>query len=158
MRFHRPRNRTRNDNALAIRHRVTAALVVLGLFGAGCAGMSGAAPSTAADTISPASAPVETMTPGWQAKVTLHWRVIPEGDQTRRVRGYVQNDSPNRYRVRILVNSLDASGAVTGRRVQQMFGELPPFERDFFDVSGLPAADRYEVGVYTLEKVPGLEG
>jgi hypothetical protein len=145
-------------SALATWRNAMAVLAVLGLFGSGCAGMSGTAASTATDTSSAGQAPVETMSPGWQSKVTLHWRVVTEGDRTQRVRGYIQNESPERYRVRIIVKSLDASGAVTGRRVQQMFGELQPFERDFFDVTGLPAADRYEVGVYTLEKVPGLEG
>jgi hypothetical protein len=125
-----------------------AVLITVALLTWGCAstGTPGGAP------------PVETMSPGWQSRVSLHWRVVEESAGTRRVTGYVQNHSPNLYRVRLLVKSLDASGAVVGRRVQSLFGELPPFERDFFDVAALPAADHYEVSVYTLDKVPGLEG
>jgi hypothetical protein len=93
-------------------------------------------------------ASVDTMSPGWESRFRLDWKVTADRQELRKIAGYLHNDYGQTVRVRLLVKGLDASGAVVFRRVEQTFSALPPFERDFFEFDRLPAADRYVVYSY----------
>jgi hypothetical protein len=95
---------------------------------------------------------VDTMSPGWENRFALDWKVTSDGPETRKVTGYLYNKYGQTARVRLLVKGLDASGAVVFRRIEQTFGAVPPFERNYFVLDKIPAADRYVVTVYSYEK------
>jgi hypothetical protein len=113
-----------------------------GLFAAGCS--VPASPSTPA-------ASIETMSPDWESRFALDWKVGPDGGAARKITGHLTNNYGQTVRVRLLVRALDASGAVIFRRVEQSFSAVPPFERDSFEFSKVPVADRYVVTVYSYE-------
>jgi hypothetical protein len=126
------------------RGAVVATLVVLavaGILGSGCASSAGL------------SAPVDTVSPGWESRFKLEWKVTPDSETTRKVTGYLYNQYGETYRIRLLVKALDASGAVVSRRVQQAFGGVSPFERDYFEFDKLPVAERYTVSVYSYDRI-----
>src|SRR6266496_2091847 len=87
--------------------------------------------------------PVITMSPGWESRFKLDWKVEPESGPNRRITGYLQNEYGDAFTVRLAAHGLDSAGGIVWQRVQQQFGEVPPFERDFFEFDGLPAAERY---------------
>jgi hypothetical protein len=95
---------------------------------------------------------VDTMAPGWEKRFALDWKVTSDSPQTRKLTGYLYNNYGQTVRVRLLVKGLDPSGTVVFRRVEQTFGSVPPFERNYFELDRVPAADRYVVTVYSYEK------
>jgi hypothetical protein len=96
------------------------------------------------------SADVSTLMPGWERYFSIQWSVAPEHGGVRRLDGYVYN----RYgeyatNLRLLVQSLDASGNVVGQRlVWGPTGGVGGSGRASFDVRNLPAADHYDVSVW----------
>jgi hypothetical protein len=61
--------------------------------------------------------PLEPLVVGWERIFRLEWKVAHRGDQ-QVVSGYLINDSPYTVmRVQLLVEALDASGAVVGQEV-----------------------------------------
>jgi hypothetical protein len=114
-------------------------------------GLSGAALSGCARVMA-GNPPVITMSPGWESRFTVDFRVEPDGT-TRRIKGYLQNQYGDAFTVRLAANGLDSSGAIIWQRVQQQFGEVPPFERDYFEFDGLPAAEQYVVTVYSYNPI-----
>jgi hypothetical protein len=96
---------------------------------------------------------VDTMAPGWENRFALEWKVVTsDSPETRKLTGYLYNNYGQTVRVRLLVKGLDSSGAVVFRRVDQTLGTVPPFERNYFELDKIPAADRYVVTVYSYEK------
>jgi len=100
-----------------------------------------------------------TLIPGWERYFTVEWTAGPEHGGVRRIDGYVYN----RYGeyaadVRLLVQSLDASGNVVGQRVVWGPTGVGGFGRAYFDVRSLPAADHYHVFVwdYRLIQAAGV--
>jgi hypothetical protein len=81
----------------------------------------------------------------------LEWTVSDEAAGRRRVTGWIHNDyGTSAGEVRLVVEALDRSGRIVDRRYQWLPGSLPPLSRTYFDVSGLPAADSYRVGVHSF--------
>ena len=92
---------------------------------------------------------VTTLMAGWETHFTLDWTVEPEGGNARLVRGYVASrHGQHAESVRILARALDGSGAVVGQRLAWIPGGVPGLGRAYFEVSRLPAADRYAVSVW----------
>jgi hypothetical protein len=107
----------------------------------GCAGLMAGNP------------PVITMSPGWESRFNVDFAVTPESGATRRITGYLENRYGDAFTVRLAATGLDASGAIVWQRVQQQFGEVPPFERDYFEFNALPAAEQYAVTVYSYNPI-----
>jgi hypothetical protein len=116
-------------------------LLLAGTVLAGCAAMTRRSP------------PVITMSPGWESRFTVDWRVEPESGATRRIKGFLNNQYGDAFTVQVAAHGLDASGGIVWQRVQRMFGTVPPFERDYFEFAGLPAADQYLVTVYSYNPI-----
>src|SRR5919108_3154701 len=102
------------------------------------------------------SAATTTLIPGWERYFTVEWTAGPEHGGVRRLDGYVYN----RYGeyaadVRLLVQSLDASGAVVDQRVVWGPTGVGGFGRAYFDIRHLPAADHYRVSVWDFRLIQG---
>jgi hypothetical protein len=107
-----------------------------------------AACGTANDRLRP-SASVSTLMSGWEQHFTLDWVVEPESGDTRRVSGYVYNQSGEYAEpLRVLVKALDASDGVIGQRIVWLPGGVGGFGRRYFEVPHLPSATSYKVTVW----------
>jgi hypothetical protein len=96
------------------------------------------------------SATVTTLQPTWPQHLKLEWSVTdrPGG---RRIDGVVYNDfGLPAADVQILAQALDASGAVIGQRIVYLPDWIPPRNRSFFRVDGLPPASSYRVSVWNF--------
>jgi hypothetical protein len=103
------------------------------------------------------SASLATLTPGWEQKFELDWQVNVEPSGTQRIRGYlVSHDGRTAYEARVLVQTVDVSGAVVGRQIAWVPGGVPAFGRSYFEVPHLSSADHYLVTVwdYSVGKQP----
>jgi hypothetical protein len=115
-----------------------------------------AACGTADSQVTP-SASVSTLMPGWEQKFQIDWQVNAEPGGTQRIQGYlVSHYGHSAYEARVLVRTVDVSGAVIGRRIAWVPGGVPGFGRSYFDVPHLSSADHYLVTVwdYSLGKEP----
>jgi hypothetical protein len=120
-----------------------AALLVLMV---GCAGTGGGGGMTP-------SASVTTAIQGWEHYFKLEWTAQPKGNGTE-IGGYVYNDygSPA-TNVQILAQGLDAQGNLVGQKLEWVPGGVPPKDRSFFRVAGLPPAQHYRVAVWAFDWV-----
>jgi len=105
------------------------------------------------------SGSMTTLMPGWERFFTLEWTVESEHEGSRLLDGYIYN----RYGeyatdIRLLVQSLDASGGVVDQRIVWAPAGAGGFGRAYFDVRHLPAADHYQVFVwdYRIIQAAGL--
>jgi hypothetical protein len=111
----------------------------------------------AVTTHDPGSTPsLTTLIPGWERYFAVEWTAAPERGGLRRLDGYVYN----RYGeyaadVRLLIQALDASGAVVDQRVVWGPTGVGGFGRAYFDVRHLPAADHYRVSVWDFRLIQG---
>jgi hypothetical protein len=102
------------------------------------------------------TASLTTLIPGWERYFAVEWTATPEPGGSRRLDGYIFN----RYGeyaadVRLLVQALDASGAVVDQRVVWGPTGVGGFGRAYFDVRHLPAADHYRVSVWDYRLIQG---
>jgi len=103
------------------------------------------------------SGSITTLMPGWERFFTIQWTVSSERAGSRELDGYVANQYGHYAReMRLLVRSLDASGAVIDQRIVWMPTGVGGFGRAYFDVRHLPAADHYRVDVwdYSINEAP----
>src|SRR5438093_6873877 len=64
------------------------------------------------------SGPMTTLIPGWERFFTIQWTVEPEREGSRRLDGYVYHHyGEYAADLRLLVQSLDASGRVVDQRI-----------------------------------------
>lgn len=88
---------------------------------------------------------------GWEQHFALEYG---PGEYRGRpvVEGYVTNVSPYVMRdVKILVDTLDASGAIAAQRVAYVPGEMPGGSRLFFQVPATPGP-AYRVQVFSYDR------
>jgi hypothetical protein len=124
-----------------------AGLVALAALAVGCAGNAGAG-------VSP-SASVTTAIQGWEHYFKLDWTAQAKPDG-REIDGYVYNKygSPA-ANVQVLAQALDAAGNVVGQKLAWVHGVVPPLNRSYFRVAGLPPANAYRVSVWAFDWVQG---
>jgi|ERR671931_14642 hypothetical protein len=92
---------------------------------------------------------VTTLMPGWERFFTLEWSAEPEREGSRRLDGYIVNGyGEYATDIRLLVQSLDASGNVVDQRIVWVPAGAGGFGRAYFDVRHLPASDHYQVFVW----------
>jgi hypothetical protein len=99
------------------------------------------------------SASTTTAHPEWQHYFKITYDVQPYGE-ARRVSGYIMNDYGVAMRnVQLLVQALDPGENLVAQRLTWVPGGVPGFGRTFFQVAGLPVADKYRVTVWSFERV-----
>jgi len=101
--------------------------------------------------------PLEPLVVGWERHVRLEWEVVHRGGQPV-VSGYLVNDSPYTVmRVQLLVEALDAHGAVVAQEVAWAVADrMPSSTRASFEVRApaLPSVT-YRVRVFAFDRVDG---
>lgn len=92
--------------------------------------------------------------PGWERLFRLDWSVATRNGRPV-VGGYLYNDSPYAVtRVQLLVDALDAQGAIVGQRVGWVTASsMAPFSRAYFELPAPGPADRYQVRVFAYERL-----
>jgi len=104
------------------------------------------------------SALVTTLMPDTERWFVLSWQASGEGDR-RLLSGVIQNSyGEAAAHVRLLVQSLDASGGVVSQRIEWLPGTVPGFGRVSFQVVRVPAAEQYRVTVWSYERLQGRNG
>ena len=104
------------------------------------------------------SASVTTAIQGWEYYFRLEWASTgrPDGQQ---IDGYIYNQyGAGATHVRILAQGVDASGNLVAQKIAWVNGTVPPLDRSYFRVTGLPPAPQYRVSVWAFDFVqsPGL--
>jgi hypothetical protein len=116
--------------------------------------------SACATAGNPLTSPTEfdSLSPGWQSKFSVDWKVAPSQDGTNRLYGRItshwgQYASP----VRVLGMAVDSSGKVVAQRIEWVPGGVPGFTSVYFEIDHLPVAPSYRVTVwgYTILESPG---
>ena len=104
------------------------------------------------------SASVTTAIQGWESYFKLNWTVQPK-PKGNEIEGYVHNNygSPA-ANVQVLAQALDEQGNVIGQKVEWVPGIVPPLNRSFFRVPGLPPAPQYRVSVWAFDWVQSSGG
>ena len=99
-----------------------------------------------------AAAELEPQMGGWEWVFTVDWQPGQYRGQPV-VEGYVTNISPyETTQIRVLVESLDGTGQVTGQRIAWVPGDLGGGGRLFFQVPAAPAP-AYRVRVFSYDRV-----
>jgi len=118
-----------------------AVLVLVAPLIAGCA--PGMAPSPT----------VTTAMQGWEYYFRVDWQPVEKAGG-REIAGYIYNNyGAAASNVQILAQGLDSSGALVGSQMTWVQGMVPPLERAYFTVPGLPDAPRYRVSVWAFDFV-----
>jgi hypothetical protein len=112
-------------------------------------GLAGVVAGTASPTV---AAELQPLMLGWERLFTVDWQSAQYRGKPV-VEGYVTNVSPyHTTNIRVLVESLDAGGQVTGQRVAWVPGELLGGARVFFQVPAAPAP-AYRVRVFSYDRL-----
>jgi hypothetical protein len=100
------------------------------------------------------SATMTTATPGADQWFRLSWEPLPVNNGTRvRLRGYVENTYGEAVgRVQLLAQALDTSGNVVDQKVAWVPGAVPAFDRVYYEIPSMLAANRYRVTVWAYER------
>ena len=99
-----------------------------------------------------------TLMYGWEHHFSIDWAAAEQGQNTRKVSGYVYNQHGEfATHLRVLAQAIDSGGAVVGQRIAYVPGGVGGFGRAYFEVPNLPVADNYRVSVwdYTWFQSPG---
>ena len=95
-----------------------------------------------------------TLTEGWQHWFELEWSTEPEAGGEARIRGYITNQYGEAAEpLRLLGQALDKSGAVVGQRIAWVPEGVGGYERAYFEIRHLPAADHYRVSVWDYSRL-----
>jgi hypothetical protein len=97
------------------------------------------------------SASTTTAVQGWGHYFRLEWEPQQKAGGID-LEGYVYNTygSPA-GNVRLLAQALDASNNIVAQTIEWVPGVLPNFSRTYFRISKLPAADHYNVTVWSFD-------
>jgi hypothetical protein len=98
------------------------------------------------------SGPLQPLVVGAEQHMTIEWQAQPRNQATV-VWGYVINHSPYTFdHLRLLVDALDADGAILGQRVVWAPGLLGGWGRTYFEAPMAPAS-AYRVSVFSYDRV-----
>jgi hypothetical protein len=79
---------------------------------------------------------------------TIDWQLDQKRADRTNISGYVHSQYGQTLgSVRLVVEMLDASQTVVGRRYEWLGRELAPFSRSYFEIGKLPPAASYRVAV-----------
>ncbi len=98
------------------------------------------------------AAEIQPLMAGWERLFTVDWKPAQHRGNPV-VEGYVTNVSPyHTTHIRVLVESLDAGGAVTNQRIAWLPGDLLGGGRAFFQVPAAPAP-AYRVRIFSYDRI-----
>ena len=100
---------------------------------------------------------LQPLVSGWEQHFTLTWQAS-ESRGRPVVDGYIRNESGfAALRVRLLVESLDATGRPVEQRVEWLGSELSPGRRFFFEVPAPQKGASYRVSVFSYDWVQSAQ-
>jgi hypothetical protein len=116
--------------------------------------------SACAGISNPLTSPTEfdSLSPGWQSKFSVDWKVAPSKDGTNLLYGRITSHwGQFAAGFRVLGMAVDSSGKVVAQRIEWVPGGVPGFTSVYFEIDHLPVAPSYRVTVwsYTLLEAPG---
>jgi hypothetical protein len=115
-------------------------------------GLTAIGTSACGSMSSPAITPSEsttTLMQGWDHWFKLEWSTERERGGDTRIRGYITNEyGGGAEPLRLLGQALDTSGAVVGQRIVWVPEGVGGYQRAYFEIWHLPAADHYRVSVW----------
>ena len=124
------------------------------LVGAGLVALLAAGCTATASQMTP-SASVTTAVQGWERYFRIESAVQPTPTGAT-IDGYLYNTyGTPAANVQVLAQALDATGNVVGQKLEWVPGLVPPLNRTFFRVPGLPPAPQYRVAVWGFDWVEG---
>jgi hypothetical protein len=111
---------------------------------AGCTGVAGTGGLTP-------SATTTTAIIGWENRLRVEWTATA-GARGQDIEGYVYDlrGAPV-LNVRLLAQGLDAGGNVVGQKLEWLPSPVPPMNRAYFRIAGMPAAATYRVSVWSYD-------
>ena len=90
--------------------------------------------------------------PALESYVRVEWTVDQQRSGRQRVTGYAHNSRDMAaVNVKLLVEALDSSGHVMGSTLATVYGDVPPRNRSYFEVSVPPAGASYRVSVRSVD-------
>ncbi len=96
---------------------------------------------------------------GIDPRLRLDWEVVQTRTGRPQVQGYIYNDYGRpALNVRLVVETLDASGQVTDLAYGYVFGVVPVFNRTLFDVPLKTTGASYRIRVTSFEWKDGGSG
>ena len=108
---------------------------------AACAGTGATPPLSAAATT--------TLTSGWEYHFSLEWSAAEQGQNSRKVAGYITNKNGQfATKLRVFAQAVDSGGTVVGQRIAFIPGGVNGWGRAYFEVPDLPATASYRVSVW----------
>jgi hypothetical protein len=111
------------------------------------AAMCTACASTGAEP--PPGMTATTLTAGWEQHFRVEWSASEQGQNVRKVSGYVYNSNGEfAITLRVLAQAVDSTGTVIGQRVAFVPGGVGGFGRAYFEVPNLPVSSTYRVSVW----------
>lgn len=127
-----------------LRRRVLGVVLATAILGA-CA-----ATDPAADRV------LTPLQPGWERLFRLDWSVANKNGRPV-IGGYLYNDSPYAVtRVQLLIDALDPQGSIVGQRIGWVAASsMAPFSRAYFELPAPGPAARYQVRVFSYERLEG---
>src|SRR5262249_2022629 len=132
-------------------NRTTQSIVSAALLGLAALGTSACA-SMNSPAITP-SATTTTLMQGWDHWFKLEWSTDLEPAGGTPIRGYTTNEVGGAAEpLRLLGQALDASGALVGQRIVWVPEGVGGYERAYFEIGHLPAADHYRVSVWDYSR------
>ena len=105
--------------------------------------------ATPAGALSP-SATVTTAIQGWERYVRIEWTTTaqPNGQL---IYGHVYNTYGSPIAdVQLLTQGLDGAGNLVHQKLTWVHGQVPGFQRVYFQIPPMPQADRYRVTVWAF--------
>ncbi len=126
---------------------VLAALLGLAALGSSACGSAMSAAITPSESTT-------TLMQGWEHWFKLEWSTEREPGGEARIRGYITNEYGEAAEpLRLLGQALDKSGAVVGQRIAWVPEGVGGYERAYFEIRHLPAADHYRVSVWDYSRL-----
>jgi hypothetical protein len=108
---------------------------------------------TASASLTP-SGSTTTLMQGWDHWFKLDWSVESESGGGKRISGYITNEyGEPAAPVRLLAQALDATGAVVDQQIAWVPQGVGGFERAYFEIAHLRAADHYRVTVWDYSRL-----
>ncbi len=100
------------------------------------------------------SATVTTLAPDADQWFNISWEPTPERDATRvRLSGYLANTyGEPAGRVQLLAQAFDSRGALVDQKIAWVPGAVPAFDRVYYEIPNVLAANRYRVTVWAYER------
>ena len=89
--------------------------------------------------------------PAWQRYFDVDWTPFQRGGQPWLSGHVVSKWGETATGMKLLIDSLDAGGAIVAQRVEWLGSNVPVFSTAYFEVPAPPPAASYRVSVYSFD-------